>query len=421
MFAFHGIPYWSVTGHREAFYMHYTTQLAAALQFHTVACDFDHAFGTQRVLPLKDVRVTALFIESFPYTYLQGKNNLLGLDLFIFRPILTHLKSDTLYKPLKVERDGGKMMHDLVSKLDNAEVDFLLTRRTVAYGDFSSIYIPENIFLCIVVPRPFRVDLISSLMRPFDNSVWIALGTALVVLQLKKLLIKSNNHIGKALATLERHNKWQTFSTITAEWISFILIESYLAQVTCFFLDFRFQPDPQTLEQFFATNVPIRLPEDQKPLLELIDPAVAEAIERRAVAEEACTEFSADCAHLDMNLRATYIINNYQTIDPSAGAKRSYILTETIFSQPSAYVFARGSQLRDLFAVYLQRLLEAGIVQWHVKGMNSYIMPPQIQYEEALQFEHLTSIWLFIVVGWAIAFIIFLMELVFEYFKIFSK
>ncbi|KFB53379.1 hypothetical protein ZHAS_00021692 [Anopheles sinensis] len=391
--------------------MYYGVLLTKTFVFHSEECDIVKVFGPKRALPLTASTLTFQVMSSFPYTYRLANNSITGLDLLVFRDIFDHVKSVPVNKFLDTfGYDAMQVKKAIVWNLVNGQVDFMLSRMSVDYGRFESIFIPEHVDICLVVPRSFRADLMTSVMRPFDNSVWVALGLVVGVFQLKKVLLKTNSMIGRALALLERHSNWKTFTTIGVEWISFVLIENYLAQVTSFFLNFRLEPDPETLEQFFATNIAIRLPAEQLHILDYIEPTVAEAIRQRAVGEKACREFSDRCAHLDRSMRAKFIIKYHQPIDPSSGAKRSYILKETVLSKPWTYVFARGSPLKDLFEVYLQQLFEAGLPQWYKRTVINFVESPEMQYEKSLQLEHLTSIWVFIVAGWGVAMIVFLME-----------
>uniref|UniRef100_A0A182UAC8 Uncharacterized protein n=1 Tax=Anopheles melas TaxID=34690 RepID=A0A182UAC8_9DIPT len=272
----------------------------------------------------------------------------------------------------------------------------MLTRRHVDTGILPVVYIAEATYFSLVAPHNTEINLPQSLLRPFSYEVWLFIVGCAVVISILNELSQYDTRMGVWLRWIYSYPTLPSFYSICFTLISFVLIESYLATVTSFFLAYRFVPDAKTLEDFFATDIPIRLEEGMDTFLNNLEPRVSDLIVARGVRGTECEEFSSGCAHLDTFARAWVRIKELVGVDPISGRKRSYIVLEMVARYSCmSYAFARDSPLTVVVAVYLRWMYEAGLVRLFHQDYEQYLQPNDYEHthEDSLAFEHLMSLW----------------------------
>ncbi|XP_052901245.1 uncharacterized protein LOC128307415 [Anopheles moucheti] len=416
-FATHNIVYWGVTGIRHTEELHYTLYFASKVYYMTSPLTHGPAFEWNRgLLRNNTFEIYGQAIHAFPYTHREGGGQFRGVDISIFHTVMERigcvLKVHIVEQTVDSERDIANIM----SRLHRMKLDTMLTRRHVVVGTLPVVYIPDYTYYCLVAPRSARIDLTQSLLRPFSSDVWWFIIACAVLINLSKEALKCCPLVGALMRQLSFNSPIRSFYRISFAVMCFVLIEAYLAKVTSFFLTHRFLPDARTLDDFFATNTPIRLEEGNSQFLAGLEPRIRDRIVERGVNSAVCAEFTSRCAHLDSFAHASYMINENVNVDTVSGRKGSYIVPEMLASYNYlAYSFARGSTLTDLVAVYLQRMYEAGLMRLYYRQYEQYLQPSKNSHvgtESSLEFGHLMSVWICASIGWVVSFGVFVVEVV---------
>ncbi|KFB53583.1 hypothetical protein ZHAS_00021819 [Anopheles sinensis] len=406
-----GIIFWCLAG-RNGASMYYVLAMAHELTYYHGELNFGVAFDREKVAPIQRMKLVAQFFVAFPFTNRIESDVMKGIDYDIFMDIMHHLQLIPVLHHI-VKSDPRATIDKFIENLYFMVVDVLLTRRSVNHTFLSMVPIPEPVFYCIVVPRQVNPDFTQALMKPFSKEVWLGIVGWFSVVFIIRRFMRTSNPLSRCIRRLLRWKIFASTYSIVLHVISFVLIESYLAQITSFFIVYQFPSDVASLEEFFATNIPIRVPNEQEVFLDMLEPKLARTIRDRAIDAADCPEFSSRCAHLDSVTRAMYTINHIQSNHPVTGRKPSYVLQEMIFTCHMWYLFARGSSVKNLFELYLQRMYESGLVNQYNRQYEQFIENPRknIIVDQLIGFEHLKSLVIMVLVGWSLSVVVFLVEL----------
>ncbi|XP_061498723.1 uncharacterized protein LOC133391169 [Anopheles gambiae] len=416
-FSTYNVVYWCVTGLHQAEELQYTLFFASSVYFMNGPLTYAPAFEWNRgLLRNATFDIYALAMTSFPYTHFQGKHRpFCGIDVNIFETVMERIGCQLKVRILQPTDSIDNDIAVITRSLHRSKADVMMTRRHVNVGILPVVYIPDITYYCLVAPRTTQIDLTQSLLRPFSGTVWWFIVVCTVLISAFDELSKQHTRLGRLAQQLFARQPIASFYRICLAVISFVLIESYLATVTSFFLAYRFVPDAKTLEEFFATGIPIRLPEGMVRFLRNLEPRLKDRIMARGVGASVCSPYSTQCAHLESFAMASYQISENVGIDPVSGRKRSYIVPEMVtrYSYLS-YAFARGSPLTDLVAMYLRWMYEAGLMGLFRHQYEQYLQPTvhvHTVVDSSLEFEHLMSLWICVSIGWGVSCGVFVMEM----------
>uniref|UniRef100_A0A182LZD9 Ionotropic glutamate receptor C-terminal domain-containing protein n=1 Tax=Anopheles culicifacies TaxID=139723 RepID=A0A182LZD9_9DIPT len=416
-FATYNVVYWAVTGINRAEELQYTLFFASNVYYMNGPLTHGPVFEWNRgLLRNTTFEIHGQAIHAFPYTHHTGGGKFRGIDISIFKIVMERIGCLLQVHIIERTADIDNDVAHIMNRLHQMTMDVMVTRRNVHVGTLPVVYIADYTYYCLVAPRSTQVDLTRSLLRPFSSDVWWFIIVCTVVINVMKEVLKYDTQLGILMRQASFEGPIRSFYRISFTVICFVLIEAYLTKVTSFFLTYRFLPDARTLDEFFATDTPIRLEEGSNNFLSIVEPRIRDLIVARGINSTECEEFSSECAHLDSFARASYMISENIGVDADSGRKRSYIVPEMIASYNYlSYCFARGSTLTDLVAVYLQRMYETGLMRLYHRQYEQYLLPNKYVHvvsESSLEFDHLTSVWICVSVGWGISVVVFLLELV---------
>ncbi|XP_058120962.1 uncharacterized protein LOC131285006 [Anopheles ziemanni] len=418
VFATYNIVYWCVTGFRRAENLQYWVPFALSAYFMENPVQYGSAFEwTRGRLPNVSLEIYGQATLTFPYTHHIGGGLLRGIDLEIFVNLLHHLNHRLRVEIVEYAGDVEEERDKMTNRLHEMKVDLMITRKDVVPETLPVIYVPEVSYYCLIAPRSTVLDLTQSLLRPFSTELWMCVTVAGLLISGLLALAKHTKcaNVGTLVRWSFQCKPLASILATTYAIVRFILLESYLAKVTSFFLAYRFQPDANTLDEFFATDIPIWLPTGYNHFVERLGDDLRSRILERALDDDKCMDFSARCAQMDSFARATYVVNHDLPADPVTGRKPFYIVPEMLASYTHlGYAFARGSALVDLFAVYLRRMHEAGLVQLYYRQYEQYLMRDRLMQkpvDQSLEFDHLLSVWICVSLSWGVSFVVFLVEL----------
>ncbi|KFB53582.1 hypothetical protein ZHAS_00021818 [Anopheles sinensis] len=416
VFATYNIVYWCVTGFRRAESLQYLVPFALASYFMESPVQYGSAFEWNRGrIPNVSQDILAQATLTFPYTHHMGGGVLRGIDLEIFENLLNHLNHRLVVEIIGNAGDLEEEREKMNTRLHEMHVDLMITRKDVAPETLPVIYVSDVSYYCLIAPRSTVLDLTQSLLRPFSTELWTCVAVTGLLISGLLVLAKRCAYVGILVRRAFDCKPLVSILTTSYAIVRFILLESYLAKVTSFFLAYRFLPDANTLDEFFATGIPIWLPTAYDLFVESLSDDLRSRVLERALGDDKCMDFSAGCAQMESFARATYVINHDLPVDPVTGRKPFYIVPEMLASYTHlGYAFARGSALVDLFAVYLRWMHEAGLVQLYYRQYEQYLMRDrfiQKPVDQSLEFDHLMSVWICVSLGWGVSFVVFLVEL----------
>ena len=228
-FSTYNVVYWCVTGLHRAAELQYTLFFASNVYFMNGPLTYAPPFEWNRGL-LRNVTfdIYAQALITFPYTHFQGENfSFCGIDVNIFDTIMERIGCLLQVRIVQPTDSRENDIADITGSLHRLKADVMMTRRHVDVGILPVVYI----------------DLTQSLLRPFSGAVWWFIVVCTVLISALNELSQQHTRLGRLAQQLFTRQPIASFYRICFAVISFVLIESYLATVTSFFLAYRFVPD----------------------------------------------------------------------------------------------------------------------------------------------------------------------------------
>uniref|UniRef100_A0A8W7PUI5 Short-chain dehydrogenase/reductase 3 n=1 Tax=Anopheles coluzzii TaxID=1518534 RepID=A0A8W7PUI5_ANOCL len=358
--------------------------------------NFEQTYTYRRMFINHQLLIHVQALISFPYTFYNRRAALDGIDVVLFSHLFYYLRWD--WQEVKVTGASAKeMLYVSIDRLLSGTVDLMITRRIADAPFLPTIAVPELIRFCLVVPRKSSMEFFNNLFQPFSTDLWTLIGCVSFLLYGVKLLGEGDTKVGTLLRTLTHASPLHRFVQIALSFGEFILIECYLARVTSLLLVHRFQPEPETLAQFFATDIPMHMLSSHLAFVHQLAPDVTAAILARAVLVDGLDRTSHTHAYLDAVDRASYTIAVLQSTDPTSGRKASYILPETVSSFPAAYMVARtAAPLRDCLALHLDWMRAFGFRRLMDRLFDNLLeadVRRVVITEDLVQIEHMPYEW----------------------------
>ncbi|KFB37320.1 hypothetical protein ZHAS_00004608 [Anopheles sinensis] len=399
-----GIGFWCVTSERRGTYVRYILDLSIQGVMLDGPMDFRTLYTYRRLIINHTLPIRYQAFTSFPYTFRDERNLLNGIDIYLYKKLFEYLHLRDVFHLDKNKAQTGKdliqmIMENLISK----KVDVTLTRRQIETTLLPMIVLPEPMVISLVVPRRTTPAFLRILWRPFSDELWISIALSLAFAHGVKLLTKIRTKMGRNIRRYLKNHLMDTFISLTVDVVSFVLIESYLAQVTSFLLVHQFQRDPETLAEFFATNIPVQVMEQQKLMVSSLEPRISAALLTRAEVVPMLDEYSTTYAHIDTMARASFMLAAYTKHDES-GRKPLFILPEPLGTVPTAYLFSPiANPLRTHMALHLSWMSAFGFMVEADRLYNNllqYVLRRASLGEDLLQLDNLKPIGILLLIGW---------------------
>uniref|UniRef100_A0A182IJJ8 Uncharacterized protein n=1 Tax=Anopheles atroparvus TaxID=41427 RepID=A0A182IJJ8_ANOAO len=411
------IGYWSVTAERRGTYVRYVLDFALEGVRIDGPMDFRTVYTYRRFIVNRQNVVQAQGFFSFPYSFIDLNGHFVGFDIYLYDKLFQYLNLRGQWQDINMtEHTPADIGHMIMDNLNAQNVDLTITRQWIETDRFPMVVVPEPMYICLVVPTSTRPALLGILWRPFTDALWISIAVVLAFVHGVKLLANTRCQLGRQINRIVSTQPMAHFISVTIGVITFVLIESYLAQITSFLLVHRFQRNPVTLEEFFATSIRVHVLEQQMLLLSVLDPTVAEAILARAEIVPVLDEFSTNYAHIDTMARASFVLAAYtEPTAASHGRKSLYILPEPLGSVPLAYLFAPvANPLRDYLALHLSWMNTFGFMVQADRlynGLLQIVSSRATVGEDLIKLEHLEPFVIVLSIGWAAGVFVFFGEI----------
>uniref|UniRef100_A0A182NID8 Ionotropic glutamate receptor C-terminal domain-containing protein n=1 Tax=Anopheles dirus TaxID=7168 RepID=A0A182NID8_9DIPT len=300
------------------------------------------------------------------------------MDAYILTLAKFRFKCDIQLVNMALKRSNAlQRMEWMQEQLETGAIDIHMprahfTRKNTAIG-VSNTYEWEP--LVLVVPKSDKPNLTNIMLQPFSVEVWSVLVCYLLTKQFVNLVSIMKHHCGRLRAgTLT--SRWTgsiaKVATVGVQLTSFLLIEAYLAKITEFLLYCRFRADPQTLEEFFQSDILVVIPEYMDPIVGTFGLVVAANFRTKCVRPEDFSSMPASCcARIHTLPRAEYIIRMAKYFDAELGRKQLYILPEYLKTIPMSYLLGRNFPFKNSFELFILHVYESGLMELYVKAQRN--------------------------------------------------
>uniref|UniRef100_A0A6E8W9X0 Ionotropic glutamate receptor C-terminal domain-containing protein n=1 Tax=Anopheles coluzzii TaxID=1518534 RepID=A0A6E8W9X0_ANOCL len=411
-----GISYWAVTTEHRSRSLKYTIHLAEKTTIVQSVMDFQTVYSHRRLEVLDRLKINAQWMANFPYIYKATFKTLDGIDNLLYSRLFEYLHVDaTIIDARNRSLDPSYAAKAVETNLASGKMDFTMTRKQIRNETrFPMILLPELEYLSFVVPRETSAIHLDNLFRPFSQSLWVTVACSVVLFHTINALSRSNTSLGNLLRRMFRLEPAGSFLQMSVNIITFILVESYFAQITSYLLVNCFHRDPDTVDELLATNISISITVIQRRVLNLLATKLANAVIQRATIVPSVMKLSKEYAYIDTPARASYVINLLHKPDPVSGRLPCFVLREPLGTFRTSYLFARHAiALRDYFAINLEWVRAFGFAKLadrRYTQLAQSVVFRAVIVDDLIGFEHMVPFWIVLSMGWAVAGVVFFLE-----------
>uniref|UniRef100_A0A182JML5 Uncharacterized protein n=1 Tax=Anopheles atroparvus TaxID=41427 RepID=A0A182JML5_ANOAO len=313
--------------------------------------------------------VKALFSDNFPYAYKLGRN-WEGIDVYLLDLAKHRFRCHVKRTVLDINRGNALDRMETVQKLlQNGSVDMHIprahyTRKNTGLG-LAPAYEWDS--LVLVVPKSDQLNLSNIMLQPFSGEVWTLICGYFLIKRCIKLLSFLTRGCSKLRAVTSAYrlpNSFRTVTSVGVELVSFLLIEAYLAKITEFLLYSQFKQDPQTLAEFFRSDILVVIPQYMDALVATFEPPeVAQKLMAKMVRPSEFSQMPAGCcARIHTLHRAEYIIRTRKYWNVDVGRRQLYILPGSLKTIPMSYLLGSNIAFKNSFEQFLLRAHESGMM-----------------------------------------------------------
>uniref|UniRef100_A0A182PFM9 Ionotropic glutamate receptor L-glutamate and glycine-binding domain-containing protein n=1 Tax=Anopheles epiroticus TaxID=199890 RepID=A0A182PFM9_9DIPT len=398
-----------------------TTHDTIANRFHS----YDANTPFEQLFPpvlrtLAGYKLHVLLSDNYPYAYLLS-GVWEGMDAYILTLAKDRFKCEIELVNMAITRHNALHRMELIrAQLENGSIDIHMPRAHV-----SSAYVTVGVApayewesLVLVVPKSDLPNLTNIMLQPFSIEVWTMVLCYLLAKQTIKLITFLGHHCKRFRPTKTFRCNWTfgsfgSLSTVAVELVSFLLIEAYLAKITEFLLYCRFRPDPQTLAEFFRSDIRVLIPEYMDPLVDTLGTEVATNFAAKTVRPDEYARMPATCcARIHTLPRAEYVVRMGKYFDATLGRKQLYILPEHLKIIPMSYLLGRHFAFKRSFQLFLVHVYEGGLVAQYVHShLNEMALMERNFFTKGwLTLGDLLPLFVLIAAGWCCSLVAFLVE-----------
>uniref|UniRef100_A0A182KCT4 Ionotropic glutamate receptor L-glutamate and glycine-binding domain-containing protein n=1 Tax=Anopheles christyi TaxID=43041 RepID=A0A182KCT4_9DIPT len=410
------------------FHTNTSGNLLALLKYDTIANHFQsHELNASIELlfppflrTLAGHKLNALLSDNYPYAYLLS-SVWEGTDAYLLTLARDRFRCNIQLVDMAINRNNALYRMDLIrERLANGSIDIHMPRAHI-----SSTYITLGVVaayewesLVLVVPKSDQLNLTNIMLQPFSLEVWTMVLCYLVCKQLFKLIAFCKRRCSRFLPRRTISCRWScgsfgSVATVGVELVSFLLIEAYLAKITEFLLYCRFQTDPQTLDDFFQSDIRVLIPEYMDPLVETLGPVVARNFHAKIIRPKQYAMMPASCcARIHTLPRAEYVVRMAKYFDVQVGRKQLYILPERLKIIPMSYLLGKNFAFKNSFELFLLHVYESGLIGQYVNShrKDMAMMERNFFTKGWLTLGDLTPLFVLSGAGWCCSFAAFLSE-----------
>lgn len=351
-----------------------------------------------------------------PFLYLISRKVIIGPHVNVFNTFAKNINA-TLRYSLAIYKSYDVQL--LVNALTDGTASvinlFTYIRR---YADVMNTYSQPG--LCVMIPEKLIGSIFNHLLRPFSHELLFAIAISLIVIPIISPLFPKDFPRGilrqvfyGSLISGYAMSRVERFTIFSFTLILFLLSESYLAKLFQLMFQHQYEAHLKSFDDLISTGATIYaqsvfyqhqaigLYPQIKNNLHLLKEAV--------ILMEANEVLFTSCVF------AEYCVNSKSNIHPTSRALKYYILPEKIPFITEAFTHSRLQPFAKRFELVYSRLQEAGFLNFWLETSNSLWLPTPASRLQVVEFEQLFSLWKLLVLGFAISWGAFVLEICSHY------
>uniref|UniRef100_A0A8W7JBB3 Ionotropic glutamate receptor L-glutamate and glycine-binding domain-containing protein n=1 Tax=Anopheles albimanus TaxID=7167 RepID=A0A8W7JBB3_ANOAL len=273
---------------------------------------------------------------------------------------------------------------------------------------------------CVLVPRKPLQSFILRLWQPFSQYLWylvllLAVAAILVNLVLPRLF--SVNYLlallfGGVAAVYQLRALDRTVLSVL-DVLLFLLKEAYTAKIITYMVQIRYEPELETMAELARSGPPLLIrPSDYESHQERLASVPGLRTQVRTdyslIGTAWTSYFTTTHAHVIPCSYGRSLVHSHAMSEPDA--PQFYVLREQLLIQPEAFTFPHYTLLIERMRFYIACLTESGIYG-HWLREDFYYREWTIEPDEILRFEKMASLFYVLLVGYAAAMVVFMLEL----------
>uniref|UniRef100_A0A499FX28 Ionotropic receptor n=1 Tax=Anopheles gambiae TaxID=7165 RepID=A0A499FX28_ANOGA len=354
--------------------------------------------------------------ESKPHSFLSKQWKVVGLDIEIAKIVARMIGVE-----LSVRHIDPLKYAMIPTLLMEKKMDMYLTRR----GCNTAVALPqirlhENFNVRVLMPKIQRFNLNLQFLKPYKSEAWYLLLLLVTIAGALNWVFWERVRVNILMVII--FGQHQEASRLTAliilivQFLKFILLEAYLGQVTSFMIRLRYQENPQTLEQFFASDILLNAPLVMDEMFIHLPIAVSEQLKKKLK----LPRLSVVNENGFYEPGFAYLITEYASnamqkeVSDETFFNRSffYIMREPLHEFDCCYMFGLWSKFCNKFKECLERLYETGIIlkltddAWRLpnKALNADL-------STVLMFSDVIPVLYLLCYGWVLSLVCFAVEI----------
>uniref|UniRef100_A0A182WTW1 Solute-binding protein family 3/N-terminal domain-containing protein n=1 Tax=Anopheles quadriannulatus TaxID=34691 RepID=A0A182WTW1_ANOQN len=322
-------------------------------------------FATIFKVRLTDQPLRTIVTESKPHSFLSKQWQVVGLDIEIAKLVARMIGVE-----LSVRHVNPLKYAIIPTLLMEKKMDMYLTRR----GCNTAVSLPqlrlhEKFNVRVLMPKMQRFNFNLQFLKPYKSEAWYLLLLLLTIAGVFNWVFWKRVRVNILLVIIfgyqQETSRMTALLVLVLQFLKFILLEAYLGQVTSFMIRLRYQESPQTLEQFFASDIMLNAPKVMDEMFIHLPVTVSEQLKKKLKQPRLSVINEIDFYEPGF----AYIITEYasdamqkEVSDESFfNSSFFYIMQEPLHEFDSCYMFGLWSKFSNKFKECLERLYETGI------------------------------------------------------------
>ena len=373
-------------------------------------------FATIFKVRLTDQPLQTIVTESKPHSFLSKQWQVVGLDIEIAKIVARMIKVE-----FSVRHIDPLNFPIIPTLLMEKKMDMYLTRRGCnAAMPLPQLRLQEKLNVRMMMPKKQRFNLNLQFLKPYKPEAWYLLLLLVTIAGVLNWMFWKRVRVNILMVIIfgyhQESNRLTAMIILIVQILKFILLEAYLGQVTSFMIRLRYQENPQTLEQFFASDILLNAPMAMDEMFIHLPVAVSEQLKKK------------------LKLPRLSVVNDYGFYEPgfayliteyASDAMQKEVSDETFFNSSffyimreplhefdSCYMFGLWSKFCNKFKACLERLYETGIIlkltddAWRLpnKALNADL-------STVLMFSDVIPVLYLLCYGWVLGLLCFVVEI----------
>lgn len=269
------------------------------------------------------------------------------------------------------------------------------------------------------MPKTQKINFNLQFLKPYSPEVWYFLLISITIACTLNYVFWRRHNINILMVIIfgyqQETNGLKALLVLAIEFLKFILLEAYFGQVTLFMIQLRYQANPQTLEQFFATDIKLNVPEIMNHFFNQLPDITRQRIRSKLKQSQMFVNeidtYSPDYAYL-ITQYGWDVLRDELSYESTFNSSHFYIMKEPLYETSMCYIFGKWSKFQVKFKENLELLYATGIINkltneaWRPSNKGS-----KGDSSAVLMLPDLVPVFYFIFYGWTLSAACFAVEI----------